>query len=78
MSSFNGKDYDYLFALGQKLYYTNSATDKKAIATTLMAMVESVRGQQAGWPNIEKRYRHLTTYPPRPETDNVIRIYPRN
>jgi hypothetical protein len=63
MSSFNGNDYDKLFSLGAKLYTNNfNRTIVREIATTLMAMCESVRGQQTGWPNIAKRYRHLTNY----------------
>jgi hypothetical protein len=63
MASFNGSDYDYLFVLGRKLYNDDSQTTRRAIATQLMAMAKSVRGQQIGWPNIARRYRHLTEYP---------------
>lgn len=79
MASFSGRDYDYLFALGQRLYYSDSAAERKEIATILMAMTESVRGQQAGWPNIARRYRPLTVYPPRrPYPSTVLRMFPKS
>lgn len=64
MSSFSGPDYDKLFEMGRRLYMSDSSAERREIATTLMAMAESVRGQQSRWPNVHKRYRHLTTYPP--------------
>lgn len=62
MASFSGPDYDYLFALGQGLYYDPDPVNRKETAIILMAMVESVRGQQSGWPEIPRRYQHLRTY----------------
>ncbi len=64
MSSFNRSDYKKLFQMGRELYEENSGNSQvREIATQLMAMSESAIGQQVPWPNIHKRYRHLTTYP---------------
>lgn len=76
MSSFNGQDYDYLFALAQRLYSTNSRVEQRGIALQIMAMVESVRGQQIGWPQIGPSFRHLTIYP-RTEMGNILPLMQR-
>jgi len=61
--SFTRSDYRKIFEMGRDLYLTNSSATKREIAVQLMAMVEGVIGQQVRWPNIHKRYRHLTKYP---------------
>ena len=71
MSSFNGTDYNALFAIGRELYQLNfKPSVVRENAVRIMAMVESVRGQQAGWPSVSKRYRHLTNY----ETDKIVKF----
>ena len=71
MSSFNRDDYKALFEIGAELYRNNSnRTLVRENAVRIMSMVESIAGQQAGWPNIAKRYRHLTTY----ETGKVVKF----
>jgi hypothetical protein len=71
MSSFNTTDYDTLFAIGRELYQLNfKPSVVRENAVKIMAMVESVRGQQASWPRISKRYRHLTNY----ETNEIVKF----
>jgi hypothetical protein len=71
MSSFNVTDYDALFAIGRELYQLSFRPSiVRQNAVRIMAMVESVRGQQANWPRISKRYRHLTNY----ETGEIVKV----
>lgn len=72
MSSFNRGDYQHLFDLGRELYNTKSSIRRKEIAVELMAMSEMCIGQQVSWPRVEKRYKHLTTYPRSPQ--NIVYI----
>ena len=67
MASFTAADYDKLFTLGRELYAQGILPSRRReIAVTLMAMSEHVHGQRVGWPNVARRYRHLTSYPPAP------------
>jgi hypothetical protein len=78
MASFNSSDYDLLFSMGQKLYASRSAETRKRVATVLMAMAESVRGQQIGWPNIPPRLRHLSmSYPAQTRSGDIIPFRPK-
>ncbi len=73
MASFNRGDYRRLFDLGRALY-TGEITAKKA-GTILMAMSESVIGQQGLWPCIHAQYRHLTKYASsKEEPTNVVEV----
>lgn len=77
MSSLNRADYEYLFLLGQRLFYSLSTRERKEIATILMAMSESVIGQQFGWPTLDLKYKHLNTYPPKPNSSTLIKLFPK-
>lgn len=72
--SFRRSDYKYLFALGQQLYHSSSPEFRKQAATILMAMPESVIGNQVGWSNIPPRHRGLVTYPPDPSVQKQENI----
>lgn len=54
-----------LFRLGRVLYVENKGSARvRETAVRMMAMAESVIGQQPNWPaNIPIRYQHLTVYP---------------
>ncbi len=56
-------DYQYLYDLGKELYDVKVLdTRRREIATTIIAMAESVIGVQADRPLIDKKYTKYSTY----------------